>query len=382
MAHALLSPSSAERWLHCTPSARAEEPYPDKESVYTEEGTLAHRLAEITLKNYLGEYTEKEYQKELALCRASPSYYPDMEEEVEEYTRFCMDEKSKQSKWGTARVEERISLDTYVTDSFGTADFLLIDRGTLHVIDLKFGKGKVVNPFENPQLKLYALGAYDAWGFIYEIEKVHCTIAQVRLGEINTYTLPLSDLLSWGEEIKPIAKKAYLGAGEKKAGSWCQFCKLKVTCKARAAYLLDGMDEKKNADTLSEKEIATLLPRLDSLTSWIKDLSDYALQKALQGTTYPGFKVVEGRSNRKIKDADAFSKRLLMAGYEEGRIYKPRELEGITNLTRYLGKKKFSELSEGLIEKPPGKPVLVPEDDKRLSIFDAANDFTFTEKED
>lgn len=378
MAHAVLSPSSAERWLHCTPSARLEAKEKDTGSIYAQEGTLAHAIAEVKLKEYSGKLTKKAAEDELLKLQKSDLFYTGMMDEIQEYVDFCIASKNAMAPDAVMGVEERLDLSAYAPDSFGTGDCILIDQRRIHIIDLKFGTGQVVDVVENPQLKLYALGAYRAWGFIFEtIKEVWITIAQVRLGNIETYKIPVNDLLAWGEEIRPRAKMAYRGEGEREPGAWCRFCKVKTTCRKRTEWLLNGVNTEKPANTLSEKEIAALLFKAEDLKTWAKELEEYALNEALNGQKYDGWKIVAGRSVRKITDPDGFAKVLQEKGYSAEQIYKPQQLEGITALEKIIGKKEFTALSKNYIEKPQGKPTLAPETDKRPELFSAETEFEF-----
>lgn len=378
MAHAVLSPSSAERWLHCTPSARLEAKEKDTGSIYAQEGTLAHAIAEVKLKEYSRKLTKKAAEDELLKLQKSDLFYTGMMDEIQEYVDFCIASKNAMAPDAVMGVEERLDLSAYAPDSFGTGDCILIDQRRIHIIDLKFGTGQVVDVVENPQLKLYALGAYRAWGFIFEtIKEVWITIAQVRLGNIETYKIPVNDLLAWGEEIRPRAKMAYRGEGEREPGAWCRFCKVKTTCRKRTDWLLNGVNTEKLANTLSEKEIAALLFKAEDLKTWAKELEEYALNEALNGQKYDGWKIVAGRSIRKITDPDGLAKVLQEKGYSAEQIYKPQQLEGITVLEKIIGKKDFTALSKNYIEKPQGKPTLAPETDKRPELFSAENEFEF-----
>ncbi|MDO5015269.1 MAG: DUF2800 domain-containing protein [Clostridia bacterium] len=376
--HALLSPSSADRWLNCTPSARLESKEPDTSSIYAEEGTLAHKLAEIELKAYIGDYSKRKATIERNKVMKDELFYKGMIDEVDEYVDFCKSSLLSMKADAIMMVEEKLDLGQIAPESYGTGDCVLIDQDHIHIIDLKFGKGQVVEVVDNSQLKLYALGAYQTWGFIYDtIKEIWVTIAQVRLGEINTFKISVDDLIKWGLEIKPIAEKAYSGKGDRKAGAWCRFCKVRYSCKARADFALDGLDEAADPYMMTFSDIAKYLDKVTLVKDLLKDLEDYALDLALQGEHIPGYKVVEGRSNRKIVDEEGLAKSLIESGYSEDKIYKPKQIETITALTKLLGKKKFEELSKDYIEKPQGKPTLVPESDKRPPIDSAVNEFEF-----
>jgi hypothetical protein len=377
--HALLSASSAERWLNCTPSARLEEKIPDTKSPYAAEGTLAHRIGELQLKRCLGRITEKEYVQQMKEIESHELYYAGMVDEVEDYTNYVLEtyyEAVSKCKDALIYLEEQLDYSAYIPDGFGTGDCIIIADGEMEIIDLKFGKGVEVSPIENPQLKLYALGAYDRYGFIYGIEKIIVTVAQVRLGNISSWIVTPQMLEEWVVSIKEKADLAYAGKGELTPGPWCTFCKVRHICKARAEVNLQTYSQwNKDPKLLSANEISKILGQADEIAKWVRELQDYALSEALKGTKFAGWKLVEGRSNRKIDDENALAERLINAGFKEEEIYKPKTLETITNLEKLVGKKKFTTLSEGLISKPPGKPTLVPEDDKRPELGSAEDDF-------
>ena len=383
--HALLSASSAERWLNCTPSARMEEHYSDTTSTYAEEGTLAHELAETLLKIDLAKSGKEEedlaeFESNLVVLKYHELFYEGMIDEVEDYTNYVLEtyyDALNKTKDAQIFLEQRLDYSSYVPEGFGTGDCIIIADGEMEIIDLKFGKGVEVSPINNSQLKLYALGAYEKYGFIYGIEKITMTIAQVRLGNISSWTISANMLEEWAEnELRPKAEVAYEGKGDTYPGAWCTFCKVRQICKARA-FMVKGLYDKYKVDPkiLNIQEIAEILGQAADMQKWAKEIQDYALDEALKGTRYPGFKLVEGRSNRKIEDEEGLAKVLLDKGYEEEKIYKPKALEGITNLEKIVGKKRFTELGEGFVIKPPGKPTLVSEDDKRSELDSAEEDF-------
>lgn len=378
--HALLSASSAERWLNCTPSARLAEIYEDTTSPYAAEGTLAHDLGELILQLELKIITKRKFNSEFNKIKEHEMYYEGMIDDVEDYTNYVIEtyhEAVAKTKDTFISLEERLDYSTYVPEGFGTGDCIIIADGEMEIIDLKFGKGVEVSPVNNSQLKLYALGAYEKYGFIYGVEKITMTIAQVRLNNISSWTITANMLEEWAEnELKDKAQVAYEGKGETIPGPWCTFCKVRHNCKARTEYHLGYYEQApKDANLLGNKEIAELLGVVDDIAKWAKELKDYALDEALKGTRFPGYKLVEGRSNRKIEDEDALATVLISEGYQEDKIYKPKALEGITNLERVIGKKKFTELAGDLITKPPGKPTLVSVDDKRPELDSVEEDF-------
>ncbi|WP_312506901.1 DUF2800 domain-containing protein [Lysinibacillus sp.] len=403
-AHALLSASGSKRWLTCTPSARAEGLYmqelsnqgiTEQESPFAEEGTQAHEYSEIILERELGTITKAQATRRINKFKKEKQYYgPEMEDMVEVYTDFVM-ERVNAARLETpdtlVLIEQRLDFSEWVPEGFGTGDVLIVRDGVLEIIDLKYGKGVAVDAHENPQLKLYALGAIAAHDVLYDIQEVRMTIVQPRLDNISTFEMSAEDLYKWAnEEVKPKAEMADNGDGDYVPGEHCRFCKIKSTCRARADEALetakaefadDGSLEVNTPEpaTLSDDELAEILFVVDDIEKWCKDIKAYALEQALNGTIYEGFKLVEGRSNRVItNEAKAIELLLEKGGVSKDDLYVPRKLETITNLEKKVGKKAFAEILEGVVIKPPGKPVLVTEDDKRPAIQSAesaANDF-------
>ena len=357
-AHALLSASSASRWLKCTPSARLGAGYPETTSSYAEEGKQAHKLAEQWLTAWLtGKQTEHE-----------PDLTNDMLEAVRYYVDLCIEKISAaraQTVDAKVMIEEKLDFSEWVPDGFGTGDLLIISDGLLEVIDYKHGKGVKVRAENNPQLKLYALGAYSRYGSLYEFDAISVTIVQPRIDEITTETFRVSELLAWGEEIKPIAQRAFKGEGDFVPGSHCQFCLARYHCRARAEENLRLLVyEFAKADTLDDAEIVDILAQADHLTTWAADMKKYALAQALGGKEWPGYKLVAGKGpGRKYLDADKVADKLKGAGYPEAVLFE-RNLLGIGKMETLVGKKKFTELLDGLLITPPGKPALVPESHK------------------
>lgn len=381
--HALLSASSAERWLNCTPSARLAEDITDVSSIYAAEGTMAHELGERLLRIEIGGNDGgdiQDYVDYLNECKKSDLFYEGMIDEVEDYVNYVTEqyhEALSKTKDAIIFLEERLDFSSYVPEGFGTGDCIIIADGEMEIIDLKFGKGVEVSPIGNSQLKLYALGAYEKYGFIYGIEKITMTIAQVRLNNISSWTITGDMLEEWAnEDLKPLADLAFKGKGETFPGDWCTFCKVRHNCKARSEKNLGIYNKyKEDSKLLNPLEIAEILLNVSDIEKWAKEIKEYALDEALKGTKYPGFKLVEGRSNRKITDEEKLAEILKDKGFEEEELYKPKTLEGITNLEKLIGKKLFTELASDLIVKPEGKPTLVTEDDKRAELNSAEEDF-------
>ena len=362
--HALLGASSSARWLVCTPSARLEAMFPDEQSPYAAEGTIAHDLAEAILRHKL------EGKKAPKL----DDYSTEMVEAVNRYVDICeekVNEARARSSDAEVMIEAKLDFSRWVPEGFGTGDMVIVADGILEVIDLKYGKGVPVSAVENTQMRLYALGAYDVNEFLYDVKTVRMTIVQPRLDSVSTDEMSLEELLDWGEEIKPIAQRAFNGEGNCTPCDYCNFCKARHTCRALADTCLTAFykDGGKLNQLLTDSEVSDILAMKDLITKWIKGVYDFAYEKALAGEKqWPGFKLVEGTSRRTITDPDAAAQTLLDNGYKEKDIFKPRELEGITNLQKVLGKKGVAKYLEAYIDKPEGKPTLVPDSDKRPAI--------------
>lgn len=373
--HALLGASSSARWLVCTPSARLEAMFPDEQSPYAAEGTVAHDLAEAILRHKL------EGKKAPKL----DDYSTEMVEAVNRYVDICeekVNEARARSSDAEAMIEARLDFSRWVPEGFGTGDMVIVADGILEVIDLKYGKGVPVSAVENTQMRLYALGAYDVNEYLYDIKTVRMTIVQPRLDSVSTDEMALEELLDWGEDIKPIAQRAWEGIGDCTPCDYCNFCKARHTCRALADTCLTAFykDGGKLNQLLTDQEVSDILAMKDLITKWIKGVYDFAYEKALSGEKqWPGYKLVEGTSRRTITDPDAAAQTLLDNGYKEKDIFKPRELEGITNLQKVLGKRAVAKYLEAYIDKPEGKPTLVPDSDKRPAINTVesmANEFT------
>nr|WP_304442980.1 DUF2800 domain-containing protein [uncultured Acetatifactor sp.] len=369
--HSLLSASASHRWLNCPPSARLCEEYEDKPSEYAQEGTDCHELCAYKVEKALG-HRVKDPTENLTY------YNSEMEDCAEGYCSFVMEqvaEAKKRCADPLVLVEQRLDYSRYVgiEGSFGTGDCVIVSDGLLHIIDYKHGLGVLVSAEKNSQLSCYALGALDLFDGIYDITEVSLTIYQPRRENVSTYTMSKDELLTWADTVlSPTAKLAYDGKGDFKAGDHCQFCKAKANCRKRAEYNLElARYDFEMPSALEDDEVASILAKVDELVSWAGDLKEYALQKALSGTKFTGFKVVEGRSNRKYTDEDAVARTVEAVGFDP---YE-KKLLGITAMSQALGKKKFEELLGGFVYKPPGKPALVPESDKRPAMNTAIEDF-------
>lgn len=376
--HAILSASGAHRWLECTPSARLEEDADEIDSIYAEEGTFMHELAEINLSLYLERISKQEFNKKLQQMRESEFYTEEIEKTVQTYVDIVIERINEAGPNSLILLEEQVDFSPWVPKGFGTSDVLIISNNTIEVIDLKGGRGVKVEAQDNPQMKLYALGAINGFGILYDIEKIRMTIIQPRIDNFSTDEITVEELLEWGEQVvKPKAEMAFKGEGEYKASEHCRFCKVKATCRARAdenmklIYL-----DFKPPPLLTDDEIVDILLKVDELKKWASDVEDYAFNKAVnEGKKWTGFKLVEGRRSRRYSNEEEVAKRLLGAGYEEDKIFS-KSLLNLTKLEKEIGKKEFDKILGSLIETPPGKLRLVPESDKRPEIkFSAEIDF-------
>lgn len=380
MSHAVLSPSSASRWLSCTPSARLEMQYPDKAGDYAKEGTLAHEFGELRLRRYSGEIDNAEWTKKTSVLVKDSLYSESLEEYAGGYADFVWEKyqlAQKTTSDAVLRIEEKIDLTAYVPEGFGTGDAVILADGTMEIIDLKYGKGVQVSAVENKQMMLYALGALDMFGFMYAIHTVRMTIYQPRLDNVSEWEMPVEELLMWGmNELAPRAKMAFAGEGSFIPGKHCQFCRAKAQCRALAEKNMEiAQHEFDDASLLSDAEISKVLEQMDIFRNWMSAVEEYALQAALNGKAFPGFKLVEGRSNRKYIDEKKVADRLIENGYKSDLIYEPAKLKTITAMEKLVTKKAFTAILGDLIIKPQGKPTLVPVSDKRQEWNSAENDF-------
>ena len=369
-AHALLGASSSHKWLHCTPSARLEEQFENTTSTFAEEGTAAHALGEYKIRTFLGENVEKpisNYDSE------------DLEEYTDVYLTLAIQLIAKAREACTdplILVEQRLDYACYVPEGFGTGDLIIVADGTLDIVDLKYGRGVAVSAKDNPQMKLYALGALTLFDVLYDIEIVRMTICQPRIENISSYEIKASELLEWAEtELKPKASMAYKGEGDFLPGEHCRFCRAKQVCRARSEHFLELVQYDFALPALLEDdEIIQILPLAEKLASWASDVYAYATEKALnENKEWSGYKLIEGRSNRKYKCEQEVISKLLEAGYKD--IYK-QSLLGLSDMEKLLGKNVFNDLLGSLVEKPQGKLTLVPISDKRQDVKNTVkNDF-------
>lgn len=368
--HARLSASSAFRWINCPGSVALSDQCPaPASSSYADEGTLAHAIGELKLRFVNGELTKRQLNARMKPLLQNEYYCGEMEEATDYYAEAVIEALEAAGDDAELMIEQQFRLDRWVPEGFGTSDAVVIGGGVIQVIDLKYGKGIKVNARNNPQLRLYGLGAANLFDSLYDFDTVRMTIIQPRLDHISTEELPLSELLAWAEdEVQPRAQMAMDGTDYTAVGDWCRFCPAKAVCRKRAEYNLSiAKDDFRKPPLLSDEEIGEVLRRADELQHWVKDVGDYALEQALAGRQYDGWKLVEGRSVRKYADDLKVAEALKAAGYDEAMLYE-RKLYGISAMEKIVGKKRLEETLGDLIIKPAGQPVLVPESDKREAI--------------
>jgi hypothetical protein len=368
--HALLSASGAHRWLECTPSAQLELQFPQSTSEYAEEGTAAHELCELTARYWLGEISEVEYENQRDELAKGKYYNAEMQECANDYAKFVAE------KTATARetcedaftaLEVRVDFSKYVKDGFGTGDCIIVSDNVLEIIDFKYGKGVRVEATGNPQMKLYALGAYLEYNTLFDIDSVRMTIFQPRLSGVQSSDeITVKELLEWAEKyVKPRAKLAYKGEGEfAPSEEVCKFCRAKAQCKARADKNLKLFDEAPDVLLLTPEDAGKILEQAGDIQSWLADLESLVSSTLLAGQPVEGWKMVEGRSNRRFADELKVVAAMKSAGYDESLLYE-RKLITLTQMEKDFGKKAVAETLGELIVKPQGKPTLAPAKDKR-----------------
>lgn len=373
-----MSPSSSERWLNCTPSARLAEAAGSKSSSYSEEGTTAHELAEYALKSWIygtfyPECDEMPVPDEIA---KNKYYSEEMRDAVGEYVNFVVGEFYEMQKGPlggsvATYLEEKLDISKFAPESFGSADVTLLSPSILHIIDLKYGKGVKV-PAESPQFKMYALGALAKFNN-GSIKYVRMSVGQPRLHHYDTIEMSVSDLLEWATNIlQPKAKLAFEGKGKQVVGSWCQFCPVKATCRAQKDEIAHDFEEHPDTLVMTDEEIVDMLGKLDRYKSWLESLNQYAYSEAMKGKKWEGYKLVEGRTARKIVDPDKV-RNILLKDYLEDEVLNI-SLKGITDLEKLVGKKVFTAKLGKYVKSQPGAPKLVP-DNHPGKDYDVSSDF-------
>lgn len=397
--HALLSASSAARWLVCTAAPRFEEGLPENTSEYAEEGRLAHAIGELKVLKKCTPMSSRTYNTRLNKLKKNPLYTPEMDKTTDLYLEHITEQVMAYDSAPTVAVEVKVEFTDYVPEGFGTCDCCIIGGDLLSIVDYKHGKGVPVSAVGNPQMRLYALGALRRYAPVFgdAIKRVRMTIDQPRLDSYTTDEITVEELRAWGESIKPIAQKAFSGLGEFVPGDHCRFCRGKAQCRARAninTALEDFKDcvpagkatpeqlaqaEPDGQDgipttLLTDAEIGNLLERGKLLVQWYKDLEAYATEALLAGKEIPGWKLVAGRSNRTFTDQDAAIQAVIAAGYDEALVYD-RKPKTLSELEKLMGKAEFAEKIGGFVTKPLGKPTLAPASDNREVYNSAAADF-------
>ena len=365
--HAFLSPSSSERWFNCTRSAWLSEQFPDLGSVFAAEGTDAHRLCEFLLHDMLGMPDTDP--------RPGMTYYnQEMEEVAQGYVQFIREKLEAWKAKGalpTVFVEQRVDLRAYIPESMGTSDCVIIADDEIEIIDFKYGMYRV--PATSLQLRIYALGACELFRNLYDFTRVRMTIYQPRLGVVDEASMDVEELYRWAaEELKPRAELAFAGQGNYSVGEWCRNCWARRTCRELAAHQLEiAKYEFTEPPLLSDEEIADVLGRVDDLVSWAAGVKEYALQAALDGRRFAGWKLVEGKSVRKFTNDACGAARVEAAGIDPFE----KKMLGLTALEKKLGKRDFQNLLADLVVRSQGKPVLVPVSDKRAEMNLASVEF-------
>ena len=375
--HALLSASSAHRWMACPPSARLSEQFADQPTVYAEEGTFLHELCEMKLHLYLGDVPPGTLDMQFRDHRDSDFYSDEAESVTDEYVQFCIEtiEAVRAScPDPLILVEHRLDYSEFVPDGFGTGDMLIVGDNMLEIIDFKGGRGVRVDAYRNPQLMLYALAGLQEFDPLYDIHTVRMSIVQPRLNNTSTFEITPEDLIRWAEnEVVPTARLAIEGKGEYHAGEHCRFCKARFTCRKRSEYFMElARRDFKEADLLTDEEIADILPVAQNLAKWVEDLLAYATAQAENGKSWPGYKLVAGLTKRKYTSEADVVRACTEAGFTN--IYRTTLL-GISDLEKAIGKKAFQDIVSPFVFKPEGKPELVPLSDRRKPLSSARSDF-------
>nr|WP_314460679.1 DUF2800 domain-containing protein [uncultured Clostridium sp.] len=375
--HALLSASSAKKWIHCPPSARLEETFPDESSKAAEEGTLAHSFCELKLRKLFIEpgMPDKTYKAELNKLKKDTRYNPEMDRFTDDYVAYIQKIAYGYPSTPYISVEKKIDYSHVAPEGFGTADCIILCGSDLHVVDFKYGKGVVVSAEENPQMGLYAIGALAAYSLIYPIDQIMFHIVQPRVHNFSSWKTTAKDLQDWADAVvKPNALLAFKGEGDFCQGTWCDegFCKAAGQCRHRMNENMEVLQKELNPVTgklvsenlISNEDIGKILPLLQLVSPWIKKVEKVALNKLLSDEAVPGWKLVEGRSNRELTDATKAFKDLIAAGYKKAMLYEQKPL-ALTEVEKLITKEDYTTILSPYIVKPKGKPTLAPENDKR-----------------
>ncbi|NYS33099.1 DUF2800 domain-containing protein [Streptococcus danieliae] len=375
--HAFLSASSSKRWLNCPMLPRLEASYQSRDTTFTREGTEAHRLSEIKLMEQTGKLSKKEAAKEVTGFIESAEFYnEEMNEMTDLYVSLVL-ERFNSYDDASIELEQRVDFSDWVPGGFGTSDVVILSDEVLEIIDLKYGKGVPVSAENNPQLMLYALGAYSHFDFLFDFERIKMTIVQPRLDNVSTFEIFTEELIYWAENyVCPRAAQADVGIGnwhiDEEILRWSPVAGKLVSWANKNLEFIDTYDIE-DEELLSGDDVASILARANEIRKWLDVVEASALKDALAGSPPPGYKLVEGRSLRRFVDKDAVAEALTDAGFED--IYKPQELQSLGALEKLVGKSAFNSLVGDFIEKPQGKPTLAPISDKRPEFNDTSDDF-------
>ena len=369
-AHALLSASGAHRWMNCTPSAVLESQFPDTTSEAAKEGTLAHEMAEAKLQHLFNtqNYRKAKLTRTLNKIKKSELYQPEIDVYTDDYVAYIRKAAMEFKKVPHIAIETRLGLTAYIPDGFGTADCIMIGESTLHIIDLKYGKGVPVSAENNPQLMIYALGALMRYRLLYHIDMVKISIVQPRIDNTNSWELSARELAAFGETVKELASIAIKGEGNYKPGNWCRFCRARQQCRARADKNIElAFDVDKKPPLISNDEVGEYLRKGEDVAKWLSELQDYALAECLAGKEINGYKAVEGRGSRTWTDLDAAFAAIIEDGTDEAMLYERKPMS-LAQVEKLMGKAHFADVAGEFVVKNPGKPTLVPDSDKREAI--------------
>ena len=369
-AHALLSASGAHRWMNCTPSAVLESEFPDTTSEAAKEGTLAHEMAEAKLQHLFNtqNYRKATLTRTLNKIKKNELYQPEMDGYTDDYVAYIRKAAMEFEKTPYIAIEKRLDLTAYIPDGFGTADCVMIGERTLHIIDLKYGKGVPVSAEDNPQLMIYALGALEAYKMLFAIDTVKISIVQPRIDNTNSSAYSVTLLRDWGEDVKELANIAIKGKGEYVPGDWCRFCRARQQCRARADKNIElAFDVDKKPPLITNDEVGEYLRKGEDVAKWLTELQDYALAECLAGRDVDGYKAVEGRGSRAWIDMDAAFEAIIEDGTDEAMLYERKPLT-LAQVEKLMGKAHFADVAGEYVVKSPGKPTLVPSTDKRQAI--------------
>lgn len=369
-AHALLSASGAHRWMNCTPSAVLESQFPDTTSEAAKEGTLAHEMAEAKLQHLFNtqDYRKAKLTRTLNKIKKDELYQQEMDGYTDDYVAYVRKSAMEFEKSPYIAIEKRLDLTAYIPDGFGTADCVMIGERTLHIIDLKYGKGVPVSAENNEQLMIYALGALEAYKMLFAIDTVKISIVQPRIDNTNSSEYTVKELMEFGDKVKHYADIAIKGDGEQSPGDWCRFCRARQQCRARADKNIElAFDIDKKPPLITNEEVGEYLRKGEDVAKWLSELQDYALAECLAGRDVDGYKAVEGRGSRAWTDMDAAFEAITEDGTDEAMLYERKPLT-LAQVEKLMGKAHFADVAGEFVVKSPGKPTLVPSTDKREAI--------------